>query len=70
MTRSLMEQKVMEAVRAQAEWLEEVLAGLLSAGVAQDDIEIRRFQSDPCRTVVAVKGEPKYENTVRFFLGK
>lgn len=45
-----------------ANWLEDVLAGLLVAGVRQDEIEIQVHPAD-CKTVVAVRGVPKYEWT-------
>jgi hypothetical protein len=47
-------------------WLEDVLAGLLINGVARDEVEIRRFQDEPWRVVVAVRGVPKYEHVVKF----
>lgn len=48
----------------QAYWLEDVLAGLLVAGCSESDIEVRRFQDDPLRIVVAVRGVPKYEHKI------
>lgn len=53
------------ALREQNEWLEDVLAGLLINGVAVDEIEIQQFNYDPLRVVVAVRGVPKYENTIK-----
>lgn len=41
------------------EWLEDVLAGLLAAGVPQVDIEVQEHPSNVTR--VAVRGEVKYE---------
>lgn len=55
-----------QAHREQSEWLEDVLAGLLINGVAQDDIEIHYFQTDPGRCVVVVRGKPKYEHRISF----
>ena len=60
-----MDQKARDALSEQYAWLEDVLAGLLINGVTQDDIEVRRFQDDPLRVVVAVRGEPKYEHTIK-----
>jgi hypothetical protein len=56
----------MDAVREQNAWLEDVLAGLLAAGCSKDEIEVRRFQDDPLRVVVAVRGVPKYEHRITF----
>jgi len=44
---------------AKANWLEDVLAGLLSAGVAENEIAIQHHPDN--RTIVLVRGEPKYE---------
>jgi hypothetical protein len=42
----------------QSDWLEDVLAGLLSNGVRHNEIRIHRY---PNRTVVTVRGVAKYE---------
>ena len=55
----------MEALAEQNAWLEDVLAGLLINGVAEDEIEVRRFQDNPLKVVVAVRGVPKYEHTIK-----
>lgn len=54
-----MDETVREAIKSRADWLEDVLAGLLINGVRREDIEIQEHPD--CRTVVAVRGEPKYE---------
>ena len=59
--RDIVRAKAAEMQQARADWLEDVLAGLLAAGCTRDDIDVREFQSEPLRTVVAVRGEPKYE---------
>lgn len=46
-------------IKARAEWLEDVLAGLLAAGCTKDQIEVQEHPVS--RTVVCVNGEPKYE---------
>ncbi len=61
-----MQDKMREAIRAEAAWLEDVLAGLLINGVHNDEIEVRRFQSDPLRVEVWVRGEAKYRHNIRF----
>jgi hypothetical protein len=57
----MMREKAAEMLNARADWLEDVLAGLLAAGVSIGEIEVQEFQSEPLRTVVAVRGVPKYE---------
>jgi len=42
----------------QSDWLEDVLAGLLSNGVRHNEIRIHRY---PNRTIVTVRGVAKYE---------
>lgn len=54
------------ALREQNDWLEDVLAGLLTAGLTMDEIEVRTFQHDPLCVVVAVRGEAKYEHRITF----
>jgi hypothetical protein len=39
-------------------WLEDVMAGLLTNGVRIDEIKVQHY---PGRTVVTVRGVPKYE---------
>lgn len=56
----------LDAHRAQTEWLEDVIAGLLINGVQQEEIEIHYFQSEPGRCVVVVRGSPKYEHRITF----
>ena len=53
------------ALSEQANWLEDVLAGLLINDVSRLDIEIRYFQNDPFRIVVAVRGVVKYEHKIK-----
>lgn len=43
--------------------LEDILAGLMINGVRRDEIEIHEHQD---RTVVLVRGSPRYELKVRF----
>lgn len=62
--RAEMARKCVEAQRAQDDWLEDVLAGLLAAGCTGDEIEVQRFQSDPGRVVVGVRGVQKYEHRI------
>jgi hypothetical protein len=45
-------------IEEQKEWLEDILAGLLSNGVRHNEIHIHRH---PRRTVVTVRGVAKYE---------
>ena len=45
-------------IEEQKEWLEDILAGLLSNGVPHNEIHIHRH---PRRTVVTVRGVAKYE---------
>lgn len=59
--RDVMRQKATEMQFARAEWLDDVIAGLLAAGCLKSEIEVRSFRDDPLRTVVAVRGVPKYE---------
>lgn len=56
--------KVREAQKEQAEWLEDVLAGLLCNGVQREEINVQYFISDPGLTRVTVRGVPKYEHRV------
>lgn len=56
----------LKAQREQSDWLEDVLAGLLINGVAQDDIEVLYFTHEPGRCVVRVCGVPKYEHRISF----
>lgn len=48
-------EKIMEA---QANWLEDVLAGLLINGVSVNDVDVQYHPDN--RIVVAVDGVPKY----------
>ena len=41
------------------EWLEDIIAGLMAAGVREDEIQIQEHPD--LRTVVCVRGEPKYQ---------
>lgn len=43
--------------------LEDILAGLMINGVRRDEIEV---QEHPDRTVVVVRGQPRYEVKVSF----
>ena len=52
------------ATRARMDWLEDVLAGLLANGVRIDDVEVQEHPGN--RTVVVVRGTPRYEWSVRF----
>ena len=52
------EQERRRTIEEQREWLEDVLAGLLSNGVRHNEIRIHRH---PDRTVVTVRGIAKYE---------
>lgn len=54
-----------EASKAEAAWLEDVLAGLMVAGVSQDEIEIRRY-AHRLLVEVAVRGEVKYRHEIKF----
>lgn len=67
--RAVMRRKAAEMQTARSEWLEDVIAGLLAAGCTKDEIQVQEFQSDPLRTVVAVRGVPKYEWRGKFTLG-
>ena len=50
---------VASAIRSRADWLEDVLAGLLSSGVAREEIEVQEHPDH--RTVIVVRGVAKYE---------
>lgn len=52
-----------EVTKRRAEWLEDVLAGLLSNGVAKDEIAV---EEHPDKCVVRVRGEARYERRLRF----
>lgn len=52
------------ATRARMDWLEDVLAGLLSNGVRIDEIDVQEHPGN--RTVVVVRGTPRYEWSVSF----
>lgn len=53
------------AIAARSEWLEDVIAGLIINGVREDEITVADHNglapSFTQRTVVSVRGEPKYE---------
>lgn len=49
----------LRAIRNRADWLEDVIAGLMAAGVKQNEIEINDYPNG--RTIVTVRGEPKYQ---------
>jgi hypothetical protein len=51
----------------QSEWLEDILAGLLSNGLRHNEIQIHRHRD---RTVVTVRGVAKYELKVGTSGGK
>jgi hypothetical protein len=51
----------------QSEWLEDILAGLLSNGLRHNEIQIHRHAD---RTVVTVRGVAKYERKLRASDGK
>ena len=52
---------ILNAMKNQAEWLEDILAGLLINGVSKDEIEVRRFVENH-DVQVWVRGKPKYEH--------
>lgn len=52
-----------QVIEKKAEWLEDVLAGLLTAGVRMNEIEVQEHPG--LRTVVLVRGEPKYEFNIK-----
>lgn len=54
-----MKEVIENAIRDRAEWLEDVLAGMLAAGCDQSEIEVQEHPGS--RTIVCVRGEPKYE---------
>lgn len=54
------EDLIRQAIAAQANWLEDVLAGLLINGVTANEVEIREVQSNPSRMEVWVRGKLKY----------
>ncbi len=55
------EEYISEAMRAEADWLEDILAGLLINGIHKEEIEICRYQNDPLHITVKVKGTVKYQ---------
>jgi hypothetical protein len=55
---AMVERERRRALEEQSDWLEDVLAGLLSNGVRHNEIRIHRY---PSRTVVTVRGVAKYE---------
>ena len=57
---------VASAIRSRADWLEDVLAGLLSNGVMRDEIEVQEYPDH--RTVVVVRGVAKYEWQLKFIV--
>ena len=50
---------VASAIRSRADWLDAILAGLLSNGVTRGEIEVQEHPDN--RTVVVVRGVAKYE---------
>lgn len=52
------------ATRARMDWLEDVVAGLLANGVRIDEIDVQEHPGN--RTVVIVRGTPRYEWSVKF----
>jgi hypothetical protein len=50
-------------MRKEANEIEDILAGLMINGVRQDEIEIQRH---PDKTVIVVRGVPRYELTTTF----
>lgn len=56
---SSIEELTSAADRARAEWLEDVLAGLVMAGVSKNDIEVQEHPGGVTR--VAVRGLVKYQ---------
>lgn len=48
---------------ARAEWLEDVLAGLLAAGVSAEEIEIQHHPN--LILAVTVRGEEKYRHQIK-----
>jgi len=55
----------LNARREQSDWLEDVLAGLLINGVAQDDIEILYFTQEPGRCVVRKSFPDKFDRMAK-----
>lgn len=47
------------AMDSKLEWLEDIVAGLMAAGCTKEEIQIQEHPN--CRTVVCVRGVPKYE---------
>lgn len=54
---------VQSAIRKRANEIEDILAGLMINGVTKDEIEI---QEHPDRTLIVVRGVPRYEITTSF----
>jgi hypothetical protein len=55
-----LEARVRAAQKSRADWLEDVLAGLLINGVAMTEIKLEEHPHEN-RTVVVVRGVPMYE---------
>lgn len=60
--------QIREFEAVEANWLEDVLAGLLINGVAREDIEIRRY-TGKLDTSVLVKGVERYRHVVNLVPG-
>lgn len=57
------ERIVSKAASEKANWLDDVIGGLLINGVTKDEIAVMEF---PDRTVVQVRGVPRYEFRIKF----
>lgn len=60
---------VKEAMARKAEWLEDVIAGLMINGIDRADIEISEcqdFRGTTFDTIVRVRGVPKYHHTISY----
>ena len=55
-----------KAAGEKANWLDDVIAGLMVNGVTKDEIEIREY---PDATRVAVRGVERYEFKITFKVG-
>ena len=53
------------AMLARARWLERVARVLSAEGISSSEIEVREYQDSP-RTVVVVRGEPRFDWVLKF----
>lgn len=58
---------VSEAAGEKANWLDDVIAGLMINGVTKGEIEVREC---PEATRIAVRGVERYEFKIKFTIGK